>query len=91
MSINSFEVNALDVLKCRKIDYLPCHFKTTEIEYMSIKDLEKWIREKLTGRYCITKKISFDSDDKMQSKIVAGFEKHTELTYFMLACPHIRR
>jgi hypothetical protein len=91
VSINSFEVNPLDVLKCRKVNYLPSHFKTAEIEYSSITEIEKWIKDKLQGRYCITKNILFDNEDKMQGKIVAGFEKHTELTYFMLACPHIRR
>lgn len=90
MSINSFEVNPLDVLKCRELEYLPNHFQTVVIEYSSLDLIKKWILNKLQGRYCLTKTILLN-EDKIENKLVAGFEKHKELTYFMLACPHIRR
>jgi hypothetical protein len=53
--------------------------------------LEEWVRFKLKGRYYITKQPSIDSGGNLKSNLFIGFEDSKELTYFMLACPHLRR
>jgi hypothetical protein len=32
-----------------------------------------------------------DQEGKLKSATFVAFEDHKELTYFMLACPHLRR
>lgn len=50
---------------------------------LDTSSLKRWIQYKLAGRFCI-----IDTDPKT---ITIGFEDEKELTYFVLACPHIRR
>ena len=54
-------------------------------------DLIKWIDTKLNGRYTIVNLPYITSEGKSQTGTFAAFEDPRELTYFMLACPHLRR
>jgi hypothetical protein len=45
----------------------------------------------LKGRFSLAKMPVIDSQDKLKSSLVIAFEDHSEMTYFMLACPHLRR
>lgn len=87
------DLNPLDVLKKRKMSYLPVHFVTAKVSESSIWDasLETWVQNKLKGRYCITKVPSIDDKGKLKSITVLGLEDQKEMTYFMLACPYTRR
>ena len=53
--------------------------------------MEEWVKIKLKGRYCIVKQPSIDSSGSLKSAHFIGFEDQKELTYFMLACPMLRR
>lgn len=87
------DLNPLDVLKQRKMKFLPVHFIHTKISDSVIWDdsLEKWVEHKLKGRYCITKIPMVDSQGKLKSTPVLGLEDQKEMTYFILACPYARR
>jgi hypothetical protein len=87
------DLNPLSVLKKRKMAFLPVHFVTTKINESALWDgsLDLWIESKLKGRYCITKIPAIDSQGKLKSVSVLGLEDQKEMTYFMLACPHVRR
>ena len=55
---------------------IPCSFR----EYRTVGD-------PLTGKNFV-----FESnDERFQTATFVGFEEQKELTYFMLACPHLRR
>jgi hypothetical protein len=57
-----------------------------------IQDIEKWIENKLNGRYCIVKQPSISSkDNHLKTATFVGFEDQKEITYFILACPYLRR
>ena len=87
------ELNALDVLNCRKIDFITPQFskiKISEGDFFG-NDLEDWIKTKLKGRFYLQRTPGVSTDGKVRSVIYLGFEDHKELTYFMLACPHLRR
>lgn len=88
-----FELNPIDVLKKRELRVLPPHFATTTITDSELFDLgeSRWIHNKLKGRFCIVSKPSVDRDNKLKSTTLVGFEDSKELTYFMLACPYLRR
>jgi len=94
MSINKsteVKLGPLDVLNMRELDFLPKHFVTATINERYSQKIVHWVRNKLTGRYCVCRTPQIDSDDKLKTLSVIGFENEKELTYFMLACPYIRR
>ena len=87
------DLNPLDVLKKRRIAFLPIHFVTTNILELSIIDnsLENWVQTKLKGRYCITKIPTIDNNGKLKSTLILGLEDQKEMTYFLLAYLTTRR
>ena len=94
MTINNstkIKLGPLDILNMRELDFLPKHFVTTPINDRYSQKIIHWVRNKLAGRYCVCRTPQIDSDNKLKAVSVIGFEDDKELTYFMLACPYIRR
>jgi hypothetical protein len=87
------DLNPLDILKQRKMKFVPPHFVKAKISESFIWDnsVENWVSSKLKGRYCITKFPMFDENGKLRSTSILALEDQKEMTYFMLACPYIRR
>jgi hypothetical protein len=88
-----FDLNPIDVLKQREVSSLPPHFskiKISDSEFFE-GDISTWIKTKLKGRYCIIRSPAIDKDEKLKSATFVAFEEQKELTYFMLACPYLRR
>ena len=87
------ELNPLDVLNSRQLETLPPHFCKTKIANVERNDLKikNWIRSKLSGRFCVVTYPSVTNDEKFQTATFVGFEEQKELTFFMLACPYLRR
>lgn len=89
------EYNTLDLLNERQMKYLPIHFCSFQLDdgiiFSNKEQILNWIREKLVGRFAFLKSVGLDSNQKMKSSFVVGFEKPTELTYFIIACPYLRR
>jgi hypothetical protein len=87
------EINALDILNQRKLNYVPPQFAKTKVgdTEWQVNDIEKWIQNTLKGRFYLCKYPGIQNDGKMKTSVIVGFEDHKELTYFMLACPHLRR
>ena len=72
---------------------MPPHFCKTKIAGAdrNYRDVTNWIRSKLAGRYCVLTYPTVTSNDKFQTATFVGFEEQKELTFFMLACPYLRR
>jgi hypothetical protein len=87
------ELNPLDILNVRRLSYIPQHFAQTQTAELMFADqsIDDWIQNRLKGRYAITTKPTVDKDGKLKSATFVAFEDQKELTYFMLACPHLRR
>ena len=85
------KINPLNVHRMRRAEYCPSHFETItiEIKYNLIKAIDEWIFFNAHGRYYVGNCIELDSNKK-KSKIKIGFERSSELSYFMLACPHLK-
>jgi hypothetical protein len=86
------ELSPLSIIKKRKLGWKPPHFNSIQIRsendfFFDSKEIIDWIDYKLKGRYCVYEK----NIDKHHSSTFVGFEDEKELTYFMLACPYIRR
>lgn len=87
-----FDLNPIDVLKQRKLTTLPPHFSKTKIsDFELFEGVEDWIQSKLKGRYCIVRSPGIDNNGNLKTSMILGFEEQKELTYFMLACPILRR
>jgi hypothetical protein len=88
-----FNLNPIAILKQRRVSTLPPHFAKTKIGEMVLFDNEliDWVDARLKGRYCVVRSPAIDKDGKLKSATFVAFEDQKELTYFMLACPHLRR
>jgi len=89
------EYNNLDLLDERRLDYLPPQFPIFHLDdkiMITEKDnILNWIRIKLKGRFALLKFINIGADQRSKSRFTVGFEKTSELTYFIIACPFLRR
>jgi len=87
------DLNPLDVLKTRKVQTVPPHFSKIKISENERFDhnILSWVKSKLKGRYYIASFPAIDKDDRLKVSTFVGFEEEKELTYFMLACPYLRR
>jgi hypothetical protein len=87
------EINELDVIGKRKLDYIPDHFVKIKINESVLFEsgVEDWIKIKLKGRYAISNCPFINNTGNLKVAEFAAFEDSKELTYFMLACPFFRR
>lgn len=86
------EIKPLNVLKKRKMSYIPDHFgkiKISELEFIDSQIID-WVDSKLIGRYAISELPSI-LEGRLKISTYIAFEDKKELTYFMLACPFLRR
>jgi len=80
------EINPLNVLEQRQLDWLPDHFTAVECSDTNTKDIERlclWIHNNLQGRYCVVNSTNYRS-------VVFGFEQGHEASYFSLIFPSIK-
>ena len=52
--------------------------------------IQNWIELKLKKRYFLGKTIGLTTEDKVEQVLRVGFEDPKELSYFVLACPHLK-
>jgi hypothetical protein len=88
-----FDLNPLEVLHKRSLTHIPPHFVKTKVNTneLGFGSLEQWVRTRLKGRYAISQMPSIDNEGHLKTATFVAFEDQKELTYFMLACPHLRR
>jgi hypothetical protein len=87
-----FDINPLDVLNKRKLSFVPRHFVQTEIKaYERHDEIDSWIKNNLKGRYAYTKIPKISKEGPLKTSTIVAFEDQKEITYFMLACPYLRR
>ena len=84
--------NPLNIFDVRKVKHAPPHFEYVNLPMMyNIEDsLSKWIEKYLKNRFYIGKNVSLDDNNKLISVITVGVEESKDMTYFMLACPHLK-
>ena len=84
--------NPLDVLGIRRVNFCPPHFATVMVprRYNIDKAICSWIDDNLTGRYYFGQSIKLDQDNNLNQTNTVGFEQEKELSFFMLACPHLK-
>jgi hypothetical protein len=91
LNISMLELNELDVVDCRKVNFIPPHFVKIRIGNRIDNNIELWIKNRLRNRYAVSITSDIDDQNRLTSVAYAAFEDQKELTYFMLACPYLRR
>ena len=86
------EPNPLDVLGLRRVKFCPPHFATIDVQrkYNIDKAMCDWIEDNLSGRYFFGNSLGFKEDNGINQTARIGFEQEKELSFFMLACPHLK-
>ena len=83
MSLKDGIINPLNVHNLRRLSFCPPHFTCLKIDSHNVieKMLTDWIYENFEGRFYVGSDIN--------SKMVVGFERPGESTYFGLMLPSI--
>lgn len=68
------------------------HFECVNlpIKYNLEESLVKWIHQNLKHRYYIGKNVTLDDSNSLTQVLTVGFEETKDMSYFMLACPHLK-
>ena len=84
--------NPLDVLGVKQVKFLPPHFETVDLrmKYNLEQSLANWISRNIKNRFYIGKNVSLDDENKIVNVCTVGFEETKDMSYFMLACPHLK-
>lgn len=84
--------NPLDYYGVRTSLTPPPHFEyiSIPIRYNLERSINRWISEHLKGRYYIGKTIGLNKERGLEEILQIGFEEPKELSYFTLACPHLK-
>jgi len=85
--------NPLNFFGIRQLRVPPPHFEIMNIQ-MNMYNLEesiiKWINRNLKSRFYVGKITALDSNNQYVQTLQIGFEDPKELSYFSLACPHLK-
>ena len=92
MALNRGNVNALNVLGCRKLSFIPKHFSKLAIDYkLDIQAIEHWIEYNLNSRYAIRENYGLDRDRKIISIVEIGMEDPKEISMLSLGCNYLHK
>ena len=85
-------VNPFEVFGVRRVEFPPAHFEYADITLpYNVRDaLEKWVESNLKSRYYLDRSLVIDLSNKITWAMRIGFEDPKELSFFMLACPHLK-
>lgn len=93
MKMQLKEPNPLNFYDARQLPVLPPHFEAIDLN-LSLYNLEdtitKWIDNNLKGRYYCSRAKIINAENQFIQTIKIGFEDPKELSYFTLACPHLK-
>ena len=86
------KITAQDFFEIRRLKFEPPHLATIDLPhtYNMESAISKWIECNLKKRYFLKKAVSLTKENKIESVLRAGFEDPKELSYFVLACPHLK-
>jgi hypothetical protein len=84
--------NHLSFFNIRKPKSPPPHFTYINIpmQYNLEVTISKWIEDHLKSRFYVGKDLFINNDKKILECLKIGFEDPKELSYFTLACPHLK-
>tara|TARA_B100000925_G_scaffold223007_1_gene171613 strand:+ start:289 stop:567 length:279 start_codon:yes stop_codon:yes gene_type:complete len=86
------KITAQDFFEIRRLKFQPPHLATIDLPhtYNMESAISKWIESNLKKRYFLKKAVGLTKENKIDTVLRAGFEDPKELSYFVLACPHLK-
>lgn len=86
------EPNPLNVFKVRQVKSAPPHFDYINIPltYNLESSITKWIKKNCKNRFYLSRNVVLDNQRKIVNVVTIGFEENKDMSYFMLACPHLK-
>ena len=94
MALKYGKPNPLNYFSIRRVAFAAPHFLYTTIDKYTpthVKDLDRWIKHNLNGRYYIGQNIDLDSNKSFIYNTKIGFENEKELSFFTIACPLLQQ
>jgi hypothetical protein len=90
--LNVDRVNPLNVLDCREVQNPPpyFHYIHIDLKYHIFSPIREWIHQNLKNRFYIGESLQLE-DNQFKIKIKIGFEEPKEVSFFLLACPHLKQ
>jgi len=90
--IKNKKINSLNVFEVRQVKSAPPHFEYVNLpmKYNLEESLVKWIKQNLKNRFYAGRNITLDENNKLIQVLTVGFEETKDMSYFMLACPHLK-
>ena len=90
--IKNRKINPLNVFELRQVKSALPHFEYVNLpmKYNLEESLVKWIKQHLKHRFYAGKNVTLNSDNKLTQVLTIGFEETKDMSYFMLACPHLK-
>lgn len=92
MALKNGVPNPFDYFELRRVEYACPQFKYFTINKYSpslTEIINEWIIKNLNSRYYIGKGILLDKSNTIVYNTRIGFENESEISYFIIACPHI--
>jgi hypothetical protein len=89
----SLEPNALNLYDFRQSKVCPPYFESVVLPFKyNMEDaIRRWILDHTKGRFHVGKSVSIIGEsNSIESVIKIGFENPKDMSYFMLACPHLK-
>ena len=90
--IKTKKINPLAVFNARRVKFAPPHFEyiNVQLTYNLEDSIVKWINQNLKNRFFVGTTVTLNSENKIQQVLTVGFEENKDLSYFALACPHLK-
>ena len=90
--MNKITINPNDYFKVRRLKHQPPHLATIDLNqrYNLEGAIQNWIESRLRKRYILEKSVGITTEEKIEQVLRVGFEDPKELSYFVLACPHLK-
>jgi hypothetical protein len=85
------KINPLNILECREVQDPPpyFHYHFLDLKYNLVDSMREWIYDNLKYRFYIGESLVLENN-QYKVKIKIGFEEPKELSFFLLACSHLK-
>lgn len=90
--IKNKKLNPLNLFEVRQVKSAPPHFEYVNLPMTyNIEDsIVKWVKNNLKNRFYVGRNVTLDDNNKLIHVLTVGFEETKDMSYFMLACPHLK-
>jgi|TARA_B110000977_G_scaffold197860_1_gene281461 hypothetical protein len=90
--IKNKKINPLNVFEVRQAKSAPPHFEYVNLPmtYNIEGTIVKWVTNNLKHRFYVGKNVTLDGTNKLTQVLTVGFEETKDMSFFMLACPHLK-